>query len=41
MKSRITKWLLIGISVLFLVLMLIFPLIVIISEALKKGWSAY
>ena len=41
MKSKITKWLLIGISVLFLVLMLIFPLIVIISEALKKGWSIY
>ena len=41
MKNKLTKWILILISVLFLVLMLIFPLIVIIAEALKKGWDAY
>ena len=41
MKSKLTKGLLIGISVLFLVLMLIFPLVVIIAESLKKGWDAY
>ncbi len=41
MKNKLSKWILILISVLFLVLMLIFPLIVIIAEALKKGWDAY
>ena len=37
MKRR----LLIGISVLFLVLFLILPLVVVISQALKNGWDAY
>ena len=37
MKRR----LLIGISVLFLVLFLILPLAVVISQALKNGWDAY
>lgn len=41
MKNKLSRWILILISVLFLVLMLIFPLIVIIAEALKKGWDAY
>ena len=41
MKNKLSKWILILISVLFLVLMLIFPLIVIIAEALKKGWDVY
>ena len=41
MKNKLSKWILILISVLFLVLMLIFLLIVIIAEALKKGWDAY
>lgn len=41
MKNKWSKWILIGISVLFLVLMLVLPLIVIITEALKKGVDAY
>lgn len=41
MKNKLSRWILILISVLFLVLMLIFPLIVIIAEALKKGWDTY
>lgn len=41
MKGKLNKWILIGISVVFLVLMLIFPLAVIITESLKKGWDAY
>ncbi|MDO4308099.1 MAG: sulfate ABC transporter permease subunit CysW [Eubacteriales bacterium] len=35
------KWLLIGISVLFLVIMLVVPLITVITEALRKGWEFY
>lgn len=41
MKKKLVKWTLIGISTLFLVLMLIFPLVLIITEALKKGMDAY
>lgn len=39
--SKAVKWLLISISVLFLFAMLILPLITVISEAFKKGWSEY
>ena len=37
--SKIVKWVLIGVSVLFLVLMLLFPLLTVISEALRDGWG--
>jgi len=40
-ESKFIKYGLISISVLFLVLMLIIPLISIISEALAKGFNAY
>lgn len=40
-ENKVTKYGLIIISALFLTLMLIIPLIVIISEALSKGVSAY
>ena len=40
-KAGIIKWLLIGISVLFLGIMLVLPLIVVVTEALKKGWEFY
>jgi sulfate transport system permease protein len=40
-KDSFIKWLLILMSVTFLILMLGFPLAVIIAEALKKGFEAY
>ena len=40
-ENKIFKYGLIGISVLFLILMLIVPLISIISEALSKGFDSY
>lgn len=40
-ENTITKWVLIFVSVAFLVLMLGFPLAVVIGEALKKGFGAY
>lgn len=40
-KAGIIKWLLIGISVLFLGIMLVLPLVVVVTEALKKGWEFY
>lgn len=39
--SKIVKWLLIGISVLFVFLMLVLPLITVIAEALRNGWEQY
>ena len=39
--SKVVKWILIGISILFLVLMLLLPLITVISEALRDGWKTY
>lgn len=39
--SKIVKWLLIGISVLFVFLMLVLPLITVITEALRSGWETY
>ena len=35
------KWLLIGISVFFLVVMLVLPLIYVLATAFREGWSAY
>ena len=40
-ESKLVKWLLIGISVLFLSVMLLLPLFVVITESLKKGWEYY
>ena len=40
-ENKVVKYGLIAISVLFLTLMLIIPLITIISEALSKGFNAY
>lgn len=40
-ENKLLKYVLIGLSVLFLVLMLVIPLISIISEALAKGFNAY
>ena len=39
--SKAVKWLLIGISILFVTLMLILPLVTVITEALKQGWAVY
>ena len=39
--SKAVKWLLIAISVLFLFVMLVLPLITVVSEAFKKGFSSY
>lgn len=39
--SKIIKGLLIGISILFLFVMLILPLITVFSEAFKQGWEVY
>jgi sulfate transport system permease protein len=39
--SKIVKWFLIGISFLFIFLMLVLPLITVIMEALRNGWNAY
>ncbi len=39
--SKILKWSLIAISVIFVFLMLVLPLVTVISEALKKGWDTY
>lgn len=40
-ESKLTKWILITISVLFLVVMLGLPLGVVITESLSKGFAAY
>ena len=39
--SSAVKWLLIGISVLFLFIMLVLPLFTVISEAFRKGFATY
>lgn len=39
--SSAVKWLLIGISVLFLFIMLVLPLFTVISEAFRNGFAAY
>ena len=40
-KNGIIKWLLIGISFLFIIVMLVLPLITVITEAFRNGWAAY
>ena len=39
--SKAVKWLLIGISFIFIFLMLVLPLITVITEALKQGFAVY
>lgn len=39
--SKVVKWLLIGISLLFVFLMLVLPLVTVIIESLKQGWKVY
>lgn len=39
--SKVIKWLLIGISLLFVFLMLVLPLVTVIIESLKQGWEVY
>ena len=39
--SKIIKWILIGISLLFVVLMLVLPLATVITEAFKSGWQVF
>lgn len=40
-SGRLVKYLLIGVSALFLLLMLVVPLLVVVVNALKDGWMAY
>ena len=40
-SSKAVKWLLIAISLIFLFFMLVMPLIVVIVEALRNGWTTY
>ena len=40
-ESKVVKYFLIGISLLFLFVMLVLPLLVVITESLKKGWQVY
>lgn len=40
-SGKITKWILIGISIVFLFLMLVLPLIEVIYRSLKDGWELY
>lgn len=39
--SKAVKWILVGISFLFVFSMLILPLITVITEALRSGWNTY
>jgi sulfate transport system permease protein len=39
--SKIVKWVLIGISILFLFVMLVLPLITVVTEALKSGFEVF
>lgn len=40
-ESKFIKWLLIGISFLFIFIMLVLPLVTVITEALKQGFAVY
>ena len=40
-KQKVTKYMLIAVSALFLTVMLVLPMIVVIVNALKEGWSVY
>ena len=39
--SKLVKWVLIGISFLFIFIMLVLPLVTVITEALRQGFGAY
>ena len=39
--SKVVKYILITVSLLFVFLFLILPLVTVITEALKKGWDTY
>lgn len=39
--SKVLKWILISICIIFVFFMLVLPLITVISEALRKGWETY
>lgn len=39
--SKVVKWILIGISIIFVFFMLILPLYIVIAEALRDGWNRY
>ncbi|GIP58636.1 sulfate ABC transporter permease subunit CysW [Paenibacillus sp. FSL W8-0186] len=40
-ESSAVKWILIGAAVLVLLWLIVLPLVVVLSEALKKGWEVY
>ena len=40
-ESKVVKWILIAVSVLFLFVMLVLPLYTVVSESLKKGFQFY
>ena len=40
-SSKVVKWFLIGISIAFVILMLLLPLITVITEAFKQGTAVY
>ena len=40
-KNNIIKYVLIGVSILFVGIMLVLPLIAIITNSLQKGWTFY
>lgn len=40
-ESKLVKWLLIGVSFLFIFVMLVLPLVTVITEALKQGFAVY
>lgn len=40
-SSKVTKWVLISISFIFIALMLLLPLITVIIESFKQGWDVY
>ena len=40
-ESKVIKWILIAVSVLFLFVMLVLPLYTVVSESLKKGFQFY
>ncbi|WHX49701.1 sulfate ABC transporter permease subunit CysW [Paenibacillus woosongensis] len=40
-ESNTVKWILIGAAVLVLLWLIVLPLVVVLSEALKKGWEVY
>ena len=40
-RRKVTKWVMIGVSTLFIALMLLAPLAMVIVNALKRGWDFY